>query len=117
MLRSSSCHHSSAKVRSLHGFSHFVVFYFYVIVVWCFFRLRIKPKSHLVIRVPTGRNFASRLLRAVCVVMNLSPPPSSINEDVSPESHVSKSFAVALDESFASILDVLGLGLGLGLGL
>jgi hypothetical protein len=28
-----------------------------------------------------------------------------------------KALPVALDESFASILDVLGLGLGLGLGL
>ncbi len=87
MLRSPSCHHSSAKVRSLHGYSHFVVFI--SMLLWCFFRLRIKPKSHLVIRVPLAE--ISHL--ACCVlfaVMNLSLP-SSINEDVSPESHVAKS--------------------------
>lgn len=87
LLRSSSCHHSSAKVRSLHGFSHFVVII--SMLLWCFFRLRIKPNSRLVIRVPLAE--ISHLACCVLfVVMNLIPP-SSINEDVSPESHVSKS--------------------------
>jgi hypothetical protein len=66
--------------------SHFV---FISMLLWCFFRLRIKPKSHLVIRVPLAE--ISHLACCVMfVVMNLGPP-SSINEDVSPESHVSKS--------------------------
>jgi hypothetical protein len=111
VLRSSSCRHLSAKVRSLHGFSHFVVFI--SMLLWCFFRLRIKPKSRLVIRVP----LAEILHLACCVlfvVMNLSPP-SSINEDVSPESHVSKSLLWLSMKALQVYLMCWGLGLGLGL--
>jgi len=65
-------------LRSLHGFSHFV---FISMLLWCFFRLRIKPRSHLVVRVSLAE--ISHLACCVLfVVMNLGPP-SSINEVVS----------------------------------